>query len=202
MPIIEHVSDYQEKLARGEFGAELVMRPTRGERSLDRCFRGHDLSIAGCTTGWSHRYDRPTQTCTACWNLRDERASWCLVDPTVQLPAAEVPALGLALVRIPPLVPRGGVGQLDVRIDAQALGDVDVAICTLCRRAVIEQIRVDEDHRRLLIAAALALAPTCTWSTTKVGPNSTRQNDDQMSITPQDRIPVVTGRAAGRLPDW
>jgi GNAT superfamily N-acetyltransferase len=156
-----------------EFGDRRPLRPSPRAHTLDRCLRGHDLRVAGFTTGWSPGLRLPRQTCEVCWALQDERASWCLVDPAEQHQADTAPAYGLALVRIPPAVPRGGVGQLQLRVDGQVRGDVDVAVCGPCRRAVLEQVRVDPGSRRrgygrVLVAAALALAPSCTWSTTAV----------------------------------
>lgn len=83
------------------------------------------------------------------------------------------PAYGLALVRIPPAVPRSRVGQLQLRVDNVVRGDVDLAVCGPCRRAVLEQVRVDpaytrRGYGRLLVAAAVAVAPEFAWSTTAV----------------------------------
>ncbi|OLF16172.1 hypothetical protein BU204_18330 [Actinophytocola xanthii] len=83
--------------------------------------------------------------------------------------------MGLVLVRVPPAV-RAGVGQLRMRLDGVVVADADLAVCAPCRRAVLEQVRVDEAHRRLgygrvLVAAALAVAPPgqgYDWSTTTV----------------------------------
>ena len=159
--------------ARGEFGDAHPLRPAAGGRLLDRCPRGHDLQVAGTTTGWAAGLRLATQTCTACWGVRDERATWCLVDPAVQHRLDQAPTYGLALVRIPPAMPRGGVGRLQLRVDGHARGDVDIALCGPCHRAVLEQVRVDtgylrRGYGRVLIAAVLALAPAYDWSTTAV----------------------------------
>ncbi|HEX6360867.1 GNAT family N-acetyltransferase [Actinophytocola sp.] len=129
--------------------------------------------MAGTQTGWAPGLRLARQTCEACWALHDERASWCLVDPAVQHQADTAPAYRLALVRIPPDEPRGGIGQLQLQPDGDVRGDVDLAVCGPCRRAVLEQIRVDPAYRRhgygrVLIAAALTLAPGYDWSTTTV----------------------------------
>jgi hypothetical protein len=104
--------------------------------------------VVGTQTGWAPGLVLATQTCAACWALRDERATWCLVDSAVQHQADTAPAYGLALVRIPPTQPRGGVGQLQLRVDGEVRGDVDLAVCGPCQRAVLEQVRVDPNHRR------------------------------------------------------
>jgi GNAT superfamily N-acetyltransferase len=117
-------------------------------------------------------------------------------------------------VRIRPAEPRGGIGRLQLRIDGDTLADLDLAICGPCRRAVLEQVRVDEDHRRfgygrVLVAAALALAPPSeySWSTTTI------RHDDIVVRAFWSSVdwPGTLGdphyctdmeRAAGRLPDW
>ncbi len=113
-----------------------------------RCLRNHDLTIAGAGSTYHHLYDTTEMTCTVCYALHDPLASWCLVDATRQYSQADAPRDGLAIVRISPSVPRGGVGQLQLRIEGDAVGDLDLAVCSPCKRAVLEQVRVDESHRR------------------------------------------------------
>jgi len=196
------------------FGRRLPVRPAPHGVSPLRCLRGHDLSIAGAGASYHHLYGVTELTCNVCDVLRDPLASWCLVDPAVQHTAATAPRDGLALVRIPPTVPRGGVGQLQLRIEGDALGDLDLAVCSPCRRAVLEQVRVDEGHRRMgygrvLVAAALALAPPAEyrWSTTKINRNDIIARAFWSGIDwpgGQDGPDYCTDmeRAAGRLPDW
>jgi hypothetical protein len=189
----------------------MPVRPVQPRGSYRRCPQGHDLAIAGALSGYSHRYQLTDVTCTACKDLGDPRASWCEIDPADQHQADDAPGSGLVLVRIPPAV-RGGVGQLQLRLDGVVLGDLDLAVCGPCRRAVLEHIRVDTPRRsygRVLVAAALALAPPAeySWSTTKVS------KDDPIARAFWAGIgwPGSLGepayctdmeRAAGRLPDW
>jgi hypothetical protein len=77
-------------------------------------------------------------TCNVCYALHDPLDSWCLVDPAVQYWATAAPRDGFALVRIPPPVPRGGVGQLQLRIEGDTVADLDLAACGPCRRAELE----------------------------------------------------------------
>ena len=196
------------------FGRRLPLRPAPHGGRPTRCLRNHDLTIAGAGSTYHHLYDTTEMTCTVCYALRDPLASWCLVDATRQYSQADAPRDGLAIVRISPSVPRGGVGQLQLRIEGDAVGDLDLAVCSPCKRAVLDQVRVDESRRRfgygrVLVAAALALAPppVYSWSTTNV------RHDDVIARAFWSGInwPGTLGkparctdmeRAAGRLPDW
>jgi GNAT superfamily N-acetyltransferase len=80
------------------------------------------------------------------------------------------------------------------------------------RRAVLEQVRVDEPHRRrgfgrVLVAAALALAPPndYQWSTTTVDDHVVAHAFWAAVGWPGQFKPdycTDMDRAAGRLPDW
>ncbi|WP_020672309.1 GNAT family N-acetyltransferase [Amycolatopsis nigrescens] len=162
--------------AQGEFGHAVPVRPARDRAALFPawCLRGHELKIAGAGRGWSHFYNLPRVTCQVCYDQRDPAASWCLIEPADQYPPDKAPQEGLKLHAVAPLV-RGGIGRIELHLDGHAVGDLDLAACGPCRRAVIEQLRVDHDHRRLgygriLIAAALSRAPAdkYDWSTTKI----------------------------------
>jgi GNAT superfamily N-acetyltransferase len=212
-PIIERVSDTERDIARGLYGRPVPVRPAPRDIRPPRCLRGHDLDIAGTGVGYHHRFALSQLTCNICYELRDERASWCLVDPARHHLADEAPTSGLVLVKIPPTVPRGGVGQLQLRLDGIALADLDLAVCGPCQRAVLENVRVDEQQRRrgygrVLVAAALTLAPPSDyhWSTTSVSDDVvTRAFWSTISwsgaLGKPDRCTDME-RAAGRLPDW
>lgn len=216
--IIERVSESgsnvprsQRDLERGMYGREVPVRPAPGGGVPPRCLRGHDLTIARLTNSYHQRYQLDEITCDVCSALHDERRSWCLVDPARQHPAEDAPRRGLVLVRIPPTV-RGGVGQMQLRIDGQAHADLDLAVCRPCRRAVLEQVRVDEGRRRrgygwVLVAAALTLAPPSDyeWSTTRVTGTIARAFWARVPFPGTLGTPSYCTdmeRAAGRLPDW
>ena len=192
----------------------LPVRPVpRGSRP-SRCPRSHDLAVAGALRTFHHLYGVDEITCNVCYALRDPLATWCPVDPAVQYAEADAPQDRFAIVRIPPTVPRGGIGQLQLRIDGDMLGDLRLAVCGPCRRAVLECVRVDEQHRRfgfgrVLVAAALALAPPSEyrWSRTHVD----RADIVAQAFWSSVDWPGQVGeperctdmeRAAGRLPDW
>lgn len=171
--IIERVIEATPSGVQGEFDTNHTLRPATNGEPLSRCLHGHDLQVAGSTLGWAPGIGLTTQTCSACWALRTDRATWCLVDPGRHHCVDDAPDFGFTIVRLPPATPRGGVGQLQVRVDGQAIGDTDIAVCTPCRRGVLEHIRVDHGHThhgygRVLVAAAAALAPDVSWSTTTI----------------------------------
>lgn len=169
--IIERMSEGGRSGSQGEFGHAVPVRPAPRPRPArpDRCLRGHSLAIAGCSIGWSHFYRAETVACALCLEEGSDRATWCLVDPGEN---SGPQPFGLSLVVLPPAV-RGGVGRIEIRLDNDPIGDIDFAACGPCRRAVLEQVRVDDAYRRLgfgrvLVAAALTRAPAdlYTWSTT------------------------------------
>lgn len=206
------MSGSADDLARGMFGAELPVRPAPRGIGPPHCLNGHDLAVARSHSGYHHRYGLSEVSCNVCTDLHDKRSRWCLVDPARQHAAADAPATGLALVRIPP-AERGGVGQLQLRIDGVTLADLDLAVCGPCRRAVLEQLRVDEPHTRrgygrVLVAAALELAPPSEyrWSTTRVGDTVIARafwaSVSWPGVLGEPEYCTDMERAAGRLPDW
>jgi GNAT superfamily N-acetyltransferase len=153
-----------------EFGGLVPVRPTTS-LSREHCPWGHDLLIGGRTRSYSHFLCTHVEHCDACY-AAGRRGEWIRVDPTRQHQTDTAPTWGLALVVIPPPV-RAGVGQIRVHLEGVSVGDIDIALCAVDRRAVIEQVRVDEDYRRLglgrlLVAAAISRAPRYDWSTTSV----------------------------------
>jgi GNAT superfamily N-acetyltransferase len=210
--IIEHVSEQAQDIARGLYGRTVPVRPAPGVRPPPTCLRGHDLELATVRSSYHHLYGLTELTCNICYELRDERASWCLIDPAKQHQANSAPDRGLVLVRLPP-PDRGGVGQLQLQLDGVPRADLDLAVCPPCRRAVLEQVRVDEGTRRhgygrVLVAAALTMAaPTeYRWSTTSVSRDPVAR-----AFWAGIGWPGVLGtpdyctdmdRAAGRLPDY
>jgi GNAT superfamily N-acetyltransferase len=206
------MSEADANLARGMYGDVVPVRPAPRGVGPSVCLNGHDLAVAGAGSGYSHRYRLAQEFCNVCYTLDAPRSSWCLVNPGDQHLEAVAPTTGLVLVRIPP-AERGGVGQLRLHVNGTARADLDLAVCGPCRRAVLEQIRVDEDHTRLgygwvLVAAALAMASPSNyrWSTTRI--------DDSAAVRAfwsRVGFPGALGepiyctdmeRAAGRLPDW
>jgi GNAT superfamily N-acetyltransferase len=194
------------------YGRALPVRPGHHDRVPSTCLRGHNLAIAGASSGYHHRYALTEITCGVCYSLRDPLASWCLINPARQHTLDTAPHAGLILVRIPPEV-RGGTGQLQLWVDGIALADIDLAICGPCNRGVIEHVRTDEPHRRhgygrVLIAAALSLAsPTeYRWSTTKVSDDPVARafwaGIDWPGELGQPAYCTDMERATGRLPDW
>ena len=174
--IIELVSDGAKRSGlQGEFGRAVPVRPAAGEGSArvpDRCLRGHYLSISGAGNSWSHFYDLPDVTCRVCAALGDPAATWCLIDPARQFASPSAPERGLVLAVIPP-VGRGEAGRIELRLNGQTAGEVRLAACGPCRRAVITWVGVEVTCRRLgyghvLVAGALARAPATRyrWSTT------------------------------------
>lgn len=204
------VTTAEQDLARGMYGGAVPVRPAPRGIGPPRCLNGHDLTIATCTSSYHHLYGLTEISCNVCFELHDPRSKWCLVDPAKQHSADDAPTPGLALVRIPP-VERGGVGQLQLRIDGTVHADLDLAVCGPCRRAVLEHVRSDVPRRgygRVLVAAALALAPPSDyrWSTTRVDDTVTARAFWATVGWPgalgQPDYCSDMERAAGRLPDW
>lgn len=117
---------------RGEFGSLTHVRPTT-RLDPDHCPWGHDLRIGGRTSSYSHFLHTYVDHCDSC-RAAGRRGEWTILDPTQQHPAGAAPAVGLALVVIPPPV-RAGVGQIQVRLNAQSIGDIDLSLCPVDRRA-------------------------------------------------------------------
>ncbi|WP_246272163.1 GNAT family N-acetyltransferase [Amycolatopsis acididurans] len=155
---------------QGEFGSVENVRPATW-LVANHCPWGHDLRIGGRSSSYSHFLGTYVDSCNACRVAR-RNGDWVPIDPALQHPADTAPGKGIALVVVPPPV-RAGVGHVRVHLNGTSIGDIDLSLCPVDQRAVIEQVRVDEDYRRhgfgrLLVAAALARAPHYTWSTTTV----------------------------------
>lgn len=79
------------------------------------------------------------------------------------------------LIDVPPLAP-AGVGSLDIYLDGQPVGDVEVQTCARCRRGIIHHVRVDPAHRRsglarMAVTTILQRYADYTWSTPAI-PNN------------------------------
>lgn len=146
--------------------------PVRPARHHERCLNGHLLALAGSNLSfdpglWTHR-----QYCNLCSELRLPRGCWLDIDLAF---IHEQPGNGevrLGLTPRPPATP-AGVGQIAFELRGVVLADIDVQLCAVDRCGVIEQVRVDEDCRRLgvgtlLVAAALSRGRGFRWSTTAV----------------------------------
>lgn len=152
------------------------LRPKPHSAPLQRrCLRGHLREVAHGTGGYSHIDGLQLFSCDICHELGDPKATWCLVDITHQHIASPDPQdYRLRLEVIPPET-RGGVGRIQLRRYGRIRGDLDMTACGPCRRAVLENIRVDEDSRRngiatvLLAAAFVRASPTqYDWSSTVI----------------------------------
>lgn len=149
------------------------MRPGVAGRLQKRCPQGHRLSLAKAGLGWDPSEWCATVTCHLCREMRAPRAAWILMNPAEQyVVGSPMPERQPVLIVQPPRE-RAGVGVIRLRRHRVVVGEVDVSICGPCRRAVLENIRVSEVHRRrgyglVLLAAALARAPAdqYEWSTT------------------------------------
>lgn len=136
------------------------------------CLNGHRLDMAGRNCGFDHGYWLSSVTCTLCRELRLPRATWDEVDH-LRLGAEHPPTHAKLLLDIarPPV--RAGVGQVIARLDGVPIADLDLRMCPVDERGVIEHVRVDDQRRRrglgtVLVAAALARGPGFRWSTTVV----------------------------------
>jgi GNAT superfamily N-acetyltransferase len=135
-----------------------------------RCPAGHLRDLAGPNSGFNHASQLREYSCGVCRELGDPRASWTAIDPALQHPADAVPR-GLALIRIPPRRP-ATAGRIELRLSGETFGRVEVTLCRIEKRAVLEQLLVAKQHRRrgvgrVLVAAALALGTGYDWSTVK-----------------------------------
>ncbi|GAA5121506.1 GNAT family N-acetyltransferase [Haloechinothrix salitolerans] len=181
-------------VSSGDYGSLVPVLPTTDTTLGGSCPRGHDFRIARVSLGHSHLYDATTVTCEVCRELGHEHSTWALIDPFTH--TAEPPGRGLALVVTPPSV-RGGLGQIAVYLGPRSVADADLMICAPCRRAVLEQIRVDPGCRRrglgrLLVAASVMRAPSdrYRWSTTPV-------NNDPEVLAFWSRIPFPAPSTLG-----
>lgn len=147
-------------------------RPFRTAANHELCLNGHNLSRAGVNCGHDHGYWLSDVTCNLCLELRLPRATWDEVDH-LRLGAEHPPTHAKLLLDIvrPPV--RAGVGQIVAKLDGVAIADIDLRMCAVDERGVIEHVRVDDGYRRrglgtILVAAALARAPGFRWSTMEV----------------------------------
>jgi hypothetical protein len=137
-----------------------------------RCPRGHNLAIGGRTGGYDHGHRAKTLLCDVCRG--DDQnpgvGEWALIDPADQVNPDAARRAGTELVAHPPPV-RAGVGRIEVHHDGHIVGDVDLMLCGVDERGVIEHIRVETrrlGYGRLLVAAARARGYGYTWSTTTI----------------------------------
>jgi GNAT superfamily N-acetyltransferase len=150
--------------------------PNQVFRTAERhqyCLNGHHLDRAGRNCGFDHGYWLSAVTCMLCHELRLPRATWDEVEH-LQLGAEHPPTHARLVLDIarPPV--RAGVGQITARLDGTPIADVDLRMCPVDERGVLEHVRVDDQFRRrglagVLVAAALARGPGFHWSTTVVG---------------------------------
>ena len=151
--------------------------PLRPAGHHDLCMNRHHLDRGGWTSGFDHALWLSTSTCKLCRELKLPRATWFEVDLRFQ---HEEPPTNqeLHLVAVPPAV-LGGVGQIVLQIRGRPVADLDVRMCHVDERGVIEHIRVDDatdtskGYRRrgfgsLLVAMALSRGTGYRWSTSKV----------------------------------
>jgi GNAT superfamily N-acetyltransferase len=149
--------------------------PQRPFRTAERhayCLNGHQLDRAGRNCGFDHGYWLSAVTCNLCLELELPRATWDEIDH-LRLGNEAPPTQTKLLLDIarPPV--RAGVGQIVAKLDGVPIADVDLRMCPVDERGVIEHVRVDEQFLRrglgtVLVAAALARGPGYTWSTTAV----------------------------------
>lgn len=147
-------------------------RPFRTAEHHALCLNGHNLDLVGRNCGFDHGYWLSSVACNLCLELRLPRGTWDEVDH-LRLGAEHPPTHAKLLLDIarPPV--RAGVGQIIAKLEGVAIADVDLRMCPVDERGVIEHIRVDEQYLRrglgtILVAAALARAPGYRWSTTAV----------------------------------
>jgi hypothetical protein len=160
--------------SRSEYGGVIPLRP-RPAVPPTHCLQGHQLDLGGMTATYHHLYRLDGILCEVCRivELDDPpqqcRAEWAYIDTSVRYDAATAPAFGLVLLVEPP-PRRGGKGHLRLRLDGATVATIDLALCGSCRRGTIHAAHVDKWYRRLgygrtLVAAALTLQPTFTWTT-------------------------------------
>jgi GNAT superfamily N-acetyltransferase len=147
-------------------------RPFRTAEHHELCLNGHTLARAGVNCSFDHGYWLSSVTCLLCLELRLPRTTWDEVDH-LRLGAEHPPTHAKLLLDIvrPPM--RAGVGQIVATLDGAPIADIDLRMCPVDERGVIEHIRVDDQYRRrglgtVLVAAALARGSAYRWSTTAV----------------------------------
>jgi len=155
-----------------EFDDTLSVWPSDHNYRNSRCPRGHVLALGGRSGGYDHDYRATVLRCAICGHDDIGAGTWALIDPTAQVPESAATGQGMELVVFPPPV-RAGVGRIELRLRGHVLGDIDLTLCGVDRRGVIEHVRVDPPRRRLgysrlLVAAARARGVGFTWTTTKV----------------------------------
>lgn len=148
-------------------------RPFRTAEHHQHCLNGHHLDRVSVNCGFDHGYWLADVTCLLCRELRLPRATWDEIDH-LRLGAEHPPTHAKLLLDIarPPV--RAGVGQITAKLDGDPIADLDLRMCPIDERGVLEHIRVDDQFRRrglagVLVAAALARGPGFHWSTTVVG---------------------------------
>ena len=147
-------------------------RPFRTAERHAYCLNGHDLDRAGRNCGHDHTYWLASTSCNLCLELGLPRATWDEIDH-LRLGSEHPPTHAKLLLDIarPPV--RAGVGQIIAKLDGVPIADIDLRMCSVDERGVIEHVRVDEAFLRrglgtVLVAAALARGPGYIWSTTAV----------------------------------
>ncbi|HEY3692086.1 MAG TPA: GNAT family N-acetyltransferase [Pseudonocardiaceae bacterium] len=132
--------------------------------------------------------------CALCTELRLDRPAWFPLDYTA-VRRVDVPVKYhrpiVELVAHPPDRP-AGVGYIALQIHERSVADIDVQMCGIDHRGVIEQIRVDDGYTRrrigtLLVDAALARGPAFRWSTTKID-NSVTARAFWASLAPAEPL--------------
>jgi GNAT superfamily N-acetyltransferase len=164
------VGDLPASGSQGEFGSVGYILP--GTDWPARCPAGHLRELASPNSNYSHAAQLHEYTCGVCRALGNPRARWTAIDPALQYPADAVPS-GLVLVRIPPRRP-ATPGRIELQLAGACFGAIEVTLCRIEKRAVLEQLLVTEKHRRrgvgrVLVAAALALGAGYDWSMVKPG---------------------------------
>ena len=146
--------------------------PARTDENHEFCLNGHRLDVSGRSASYDHSVHLSTSSCDLCWELHLPRWTWLVIDHRRLQHEAPASHAELVLAARPPEV-KAGVGQIELRLRGQVIADIDVRLCGVDTRGVIEQVRVDEKYQRrgfgtVLVAAALARGPAYRWSTTKL----------------------------------
>lgn len=184
---------------RGEFGPErLPVRPELRQVITDKGGLRYDYphTCPKCSSSdlrpqWRTLMRQPGVDCDSCGY------QWCLIDARQQAPisTANTTAIGLKLIAQPPPT-TAGVGQIRLYLDQDIVSEVDVTLCGVCRRGLIEHVRTEPSQRRrglarTTVTAALVRGPSYTWATTTV-------NDDPIARAFWANFP----RTAAGQPLW